>query len=200
MAAEAPPVPQDERELLLAALDYVAEVGYQRATMVELAQRTHNDVAVLHNLWEDKPTLVSLALRTHTDERQKLADIDTGTLRGDLRLLAAGVFGQPTASEAMRSIWKASATDNELLRALREIFAVPCLEPLDRILARALARGEIDENNPALALAESVLFGPLIIQELINGDQPVPELALSIVDHVLMPALTAPPAGATGTA
>ncbi|UGQ11977.1 TetR/AcrR family transcriptional regulator C-terminal ligand-binding domain-containing protein [Yinghuangia sp. ASG 101] len=187
-------MPQTEPELLQAALDYVAEVGYQRATMVELAQRTNNDVTALHSRWEDKPTLISFALRTYTDERQKLADIDTGTLRGDLRLLAVGVFGQPTASAAMDSIWKAAATDGELLRALREIFAIPGLESLDRILARALARGEIDENNPALVLAESVLFGPLIIQELINGDRPVPELALNIVDHVLMPALTAPPA------
>lgn len=193
MATDAPSV--RERELLQAALDYVAEVGYQRATLVELAQRTHSDMTALHSLWEDKPTLVSLALRTHTDEQQKLADIDTGNLRSDLRTLAVRIFEQPTASEAMRSIWQAAATDDELLQALHENFAVPGLEPLDRILARALERGEIDERNPALPLVESVLFGPLIIQELIHGDKAAPELALDVIDHVLMPALTARPAG-----
>ncbi|WP_436790945.1 TetR/AcrR family transcriptional regulator [Yinghuangia sp. YIM S10712] len=179
-----------ERELLEAALDLVAEVGYRKVTLTELAKRTKSSTATLYRQWESKPKMVTVALKARSDEQQLLAHIDTGTLRGDLRTLAVRVFGELSTSDSMISIWQAAGADEELTQALRNILIVPGLERLDRILARALERGEITDS-PALVLVDRVLFGPLMIQELMTGDKPTSELAENIVDHVLMPALTA---------
>ncbi|WP_436790857.1 TetR/AcrR family transcriptional regulator [Yinghuangia sp. YIM S10712] len=179
-----------ERELLQAALDLVAEVGYRQVTMAELAKRTKSSTATLYRQWESKPKLVSTALKRRSDEQRLLADIDTGSLRGDLRLLAVRVFGEESSSDSMISIWHAARVDPELLREVREILVVPGLESLHRIMDRAVERGEV-KNRPAMALADRVLFGSLTIQELLAGEKPTPELAENIVDHVLMPALTA---------
>ncbi|NUU25934.1 MAG: TetR/AcrR family transcriptional regulator [Streptomycetaceae bacterium] len=187
-----------ERELLQAALDLVAEVGYQQVTMAELAKRTRSSTATLYRQWESKPKMVIVALKARSDEQRLLADIDTGSLRGDLRTLAARVFDELSSSDSMLSIWHAVGGDPELMQALRDILVVPGLDSLDRILARALERGEITDS-PALALVDRVLFGPLMIQELMTGDRPTPEFAESIVDHVLMPALTASATEAAGT-
>ncbi|UGQ11504.1 TetR/AcrR family transcriptional regulator [Yinghuangia sp. ASG 101] len=197
MAAAAAGVPRKgrlsttrERELLQAALDLVAEVGYEQVTMAELAKRTKSSTATLYRQWESKPNLVIVALKTRADEQQLLADIDTGSLRGDLHALAARAFGAESSSDSMASIWHAVGTDKELLRALRTYMIVPGLESMRRILDRALHRGEI-KNSPAIALADRVLYGPLAIQELMTGDKPTPELARDIVDFMLLPALTA---------
>src|SRR5688500_7159474 len=110
-----------ERELLQAALDLVAEVGYQKVTMTELAKRTKSSTATLYRQWESKPKMVTVALKARSDEQRLLTNIDTGTLRGDLRMLAVRVFGDLSTSDSMISIWHAAGADEELAQALRDI-------------------------------------------------------------------------------
>ncbi|HSA52202.1 MAG TPA: TetR/AcrR family transcriptional regulator [Yinghuangia sp.] len=183
--------PARERELLQAALDLVAEVGYERFTMAELAKRTQSSTATLYRQWESKPKMVITALKIRNEEQGATLDFDTGSLRGDLLRLVAGVFGEPSSSKPMMSIWHAVGSDKELTRLLREILVVPGLRTLHRILQRGVERGEVT-NIAAVELADRVLFGPLMIQELISDEEPSRALTESVIDHVLLPALTAP--------
>lgn len=180
--------PARERELLQAAVDLVAELGYEQVTMAELAKRTKSSTATLYRQWESKPKMVITALKVQSDERHR--DIDTGTLRGDLRAFAAHVFGEPSSSDPMTSIWYAAGTDRELLRVVREILVLPGLVHLQRILDRAIDRGEITDPSVAALVAHG-LFGAVMINELLTGEKPRPELAETLIDKLVLPALTA---------
>jgi len=59
-----------------------SEVGYDHATVDEVARRARSSTATLYRQWDNKPTLVITALRTR--KYPPLPPIDTGDLRGDL--------------------------------------------------------------------------------------------------------------------
>src|SRR3954451_7532673 len=70
-----------ERQILDAALEVLAEVGYDRLTMDAVAHRAKASKATLYRRWNSKATLVVEALA-----RTKGVPVvpDTGDLRGDL--------------------------------------------------------------------------------------------------------------------
>ncbi|MFI5753983.1 TetR/AcrR family transcriptional regulator [Streptomyces sp. NPDC051569] len=182
--------PERERELLEATLDLVAELGYEQLTMAEVAKRTKSSTATLYRQWESKPKLVIVALKARSEARKPSREIDTGSLRDDLLEVARDAFGDRPTSDSMASVWHAIVTDRELMEALREILAAPAMEMVQRILTRAMERGEI-KDGPAAALTVQVLFGPPMIQELLTGESASLQLAEDVIHHILMPALTA---------
>ncbi|GAA3059289.1 hypothetical protein GCM10020000_47760 [Streptomyces olivoverticillatus] len=77
--------PEREAELYEAVLEILREVGYDALTMDAVAARTHSSKATLYRQWKGKPELVASALRHN--KPLSLADIDTGTVRGDLQAM-----------------------------------------------------------------------------------------------------------------
>jgi AcrR family transcriptional regulator len=73
--------PERESELYAAVLDLLREVGYDALTMDAVAARTRSSKATLYRQWGSKPELVVKALRHN--KPGGLAEIDTGSLRGD---------------------------------------------------------------------------------------------------------------------
>ena len=74
--------PEREAELYGAVLDLLREVGYDAVTMDAVAARTRSSKATLYRQWGGKAELVVRAMRSQ--KPGGIADIDTGTLRGDL--------------------------------------------------------------------------------------------------------------------
>jgi len=81
-AATRPRIEGDrEQEILDAALEVLADVGYDRLTMDAVAQAAKASKATLYRRWNSKATLVVEAL-AHTKGVPHLPD--TGNLRTDL--------------------------------------------------------------------------------------------------------------------
>lgn len=183
--------PEREGELLRITLEMVAEVGYDHVTMADVAKRTKCSTATLYRQWESKPRLVVSAWQARERERSRsLADVDTGTLRGDLMEVVDYLRDEDPAKESLLSLYSALVRDEELMRVLREVMIQPTLRDLGELCRRAVARGEIDADNRVLPLVEHMLLGPWLTEHILHGRQAPRALLESIVDAVLLPALT----------
>jgi AcrR family transcriptional regulator len=169
-----------ERELLQAAWDELAEVGYANLTMEGVAARAHTGKQVLYRRWRGRADLVIAAVREHTGS---IADHvpDTGSLRGDVLAVLDW-----TAKR-----WRdfGASTVHGLLAELPDIDPSAFLimeDVMAAILKRAAARGEIAtaDLNPRVATLPS----SLIRHEMLLSNQPATERTrIEIVDEVFLP-------------
>ncbi|MBC2876069.1 MULTISPECIES: TetR/AcrR family transcriptional regulator [Streptomyces] len=181
--------PEREAELYEAVLEILREVGYEALTMDAVAARTRSSKATLYRQWKGKPELVASALR-HT-KPLKVDDIDTGTLRGDLVALTACADPAQMERDAalMRGLGHAVHCNPDLHRALRELLVEPEKAALRRLLDRAVARGELAPDTPAMEFVAHILLGAFITRPLVE-DRPADAAYLArFIDAVVLPAL-----------
>ncbi|MEV0258711.1 TetR/AcrR family transcriptional regulator [Streptomyces sp. NPDC050732] len=181
--------PEREAELYEAVLDLLREVGYDALTMDAVAARTRSSKATLYRQWGSKPELIAKALRHN--KPTSLAEIDTGSLRGDLYEMVARSDDCQMEKDAalMRGLFHAVHDNPELHQALRNLLIEPELTGLNDLLRRAVDRGEIAADNPALKFAVHMMVGAFVARDLIE-DRPVDRAFLaSYVDAVILPAL-----------
>src|SRR5690606_37886996 len=137
-------------ELYRAVLDLLREVGYDAVTMDAVAARTRSSKATLYRQWGGKAELVAKAMRSQ--KPGSIAGIDTGSLRGDLRAIVGRgddcVMEQNVA--LMRALSMAAHQNDDLRQAFKELLVEPEMNEFDRIIRRAVDRGEISPGNPAL--------------------------------------------------
>ncbi len=181
--------PEREAELYEAVLDLLREVGYDALTMDAVAARTRSSKATLYRQWGSKPELVAKALRHN--KPASLSDIDTGSLRGDLHEMVARSDDCQMERDAalMRGLSHAVHDNPELHQALRNLLIEPELTGLNALLRRAVERGEVAADNPALEYVVHMMVGGFVARDLIE-DRPVDRAFLaSYVDAVILPAL-----------
>ncbi|MFF8645920.1 MULTISPECIES: TetR/AcrR family transcriptional regulator [unclassified Streptomyces] len=181
--------PEREAELYEAVLDLLREVGYDALTMDAVAARTRSSKATLYRQWGSKPELVAKALRHN--KPASLADIDTGSLRGDLNEMVARSDDCQMEKDAalMRGLFHAVHENPELHQALRNLLIEPELTGLNALLRRAVERGEVAADNPALEYVVHMMVGGFVARDLIE-DRPVDQAFLaSYLDAVVLPAL-----------
>ncbi|MDT7844740.1 TetR/AcrR family transcriptional regulator [Streptomyces justiciae] len=183
--------PEREKELYEAVLDLLREVGYESLTMEAVATRTRCSKATLYRQWAGKPELVAQALR-HT-KGKAVGDIDTGSLQGDFHEVVSRMDDEELRKETalMRGLIHAVHTDPDLLRALRDLIVDPDPTGLEAILLRAVSRGEVHPDCPALAYVPHVLVGALMARPLVANQPPDREFLLGYMDAVVLPSLTA---------
>ncbi|WP_351233552.1 TetR/AcrR family transcriptional regulator [Streptomyces sp. NPDC002133] len=183
--------PEREAELYEAVLDLLREVGYDALTMDAIAARTRSSKATLYRQWGSKPELVAVSLR-HS-KPVDVSQIDTGSLRGDfLEMVSQTDDCQMERDTAlMRGLARAVHENDDLLQALRELFIEPEMTGLDAMLQRAIDRGEISADNPAVKFVSHMLVGAFVAHPLIK-DQPMSQGFLrDYIDAVVLPALGA---------
>ncbi|MEU9027232.1 TetR/AcrR family transcriptional regulator [Streptomyces sp. NPDC048383] len=181
--------PEREQEFYDAVLDALREHGYEALTMEGVAARASCGKSTLYRQWRTKPQLVAAALRASRTDRT-LAGVDTGTLVGDLReaaRIAAGTSGRDT--RLSQALGHAVLSDEELQRALREALVEPELTAFDAIVARAVARGEIRADHPAVEFLPAQLMGVLRIRPVLEGRYADADYLVRFVDAALLPAL-----------
>ncbi len=118
-AAARPRVEGDrEQEILDAALEVLADVGYDRLTMDAVAQRAKASKATLYRRWNSKAKLVVEALA-----RTKSVPLvpDTGDLRSDLLTAFCGMGGltEHETTATLGAVMTAVSTDREFAREFR---------------------------------------------------------------------------------
>lgn len=184
--------PEREAELYTAVLDLLREVGYDALTMDAVAARTRSSKATLYRQWGGKPELVAKAIRH--DKPGDLSDIDTGSLRGDLHAATAreddGTMQRNAA--LMRGLFMAVHGNPDLLRAFRELLIEPEMEEFHRMVRRAVDRGEVRADCPALDYVVHMLIGAFATRTLIDDRPPTQRFLISYIDAVVLPALGVP--------
>ncbi|WP_330458332.1 TetR/AcrR family transcriptional regulator [Streptomyces sp. NBC_00820] len=181
--------PEREAELYEAVLDLLREVGYDALTMDAVAARTRSSKATLYRQWGGKAELVAKAIR-HT-KPGSIADVDTGSLRGDFHALATREddCAMEQNQALMRGLAMATHTNPDLLEAFREQLVEPETVELRRVLQRAVDRGEVDPDNPALRFVVHMMIGAFATRALIDGRPPTQAFLRSYIDAVVLPAL-----------
>ncbi|MFC8370392.1 MULTISPECIES: TetR/AcrR family transcriptional regulator [unclassified Streptomyces] len=181
--------PEREAELYGAVLALLREVGYDAVTMDAVAARTRSSKATLYRQWGGKAELVVRAMRSQ--KPGGIADIDTGTLRGDLHAIVGReddcVMEQNAA--LMRALAMAVHMNDDLRQAFKELLVEPEMEEFRRMIRRAVDRGEISPDNPALDYMVHMLVGAFATRTLIDDLPPTREFLTSYIDAVVLPAL-----------
>ncbi len=151
--------PEREAELYEAVLDLLREVGYDALTMDAVAARTRSSKATLYRQWGGKAQLVVKALR-HS-KRGHPEDIDTGSLRGDLHALVAVEDDCTMAqnSALMRGIAMAIHHNEDLRDAFKEQIVDVEIVSGRRMLQRAIDRGEVRPDCPAIDFMVHMMVG-----------------------------------------
>ncbi|QDI70633.1 TetR family transcriptional regulator [Streptomyces calvus] len=184
--------PECEAELYAAVLDLLREVGYDAVTMDAVAARTRSSKATLYRQWGGKAELVVRAMRSQ--KPGGLADIDTGSLRGDLHAIAVREDDCAMEQNAalMRALAMAVHTNDDLRQAFKELLVEPEMEEFRRMVRRAVDRGEVRPDNPALEYLVHMLVGAFATRTLIDDLPPTRDFLLSYIDAVVLPALGVP--------
>ncbi|MFI9806330.1 TetR/AcrR family transcriptional regulator [Streptomyces sp. NPDC052301] len=183
--------PEREAELYEAVLDLLREVGYDALTMDAVAARTRSSKATLYRQWGGKAELVAKAVRHN--KPGPVDDVDTGSLRGDLHALTlrADDCEMEQNSALMRGLAMATHSNPDLLRAFREHLIEPEMAEFRRVLHRAIDRGEVRADNPALEFVMHMMIGAFAARTMIDEQPPTQGFLLSYIDAVVLPALGA---------
>lgn len=186
--------PEREAELYEAVLDLLREVGYDALTMDAVAARTRSSKATLYRQWGGKAELVAKAVR-HSKPGGSLDGIDTGSLRGDLHALTlrSDDCEMEQNSALMRGLAMAVHSNPDLLQAFREHLIEPELAEFRRVVQRAIDRGEVREDNPAIGYIMHMLLGAFAARTMIDERPPTQAFLLSYIDAVVLPALGVSP-------
>ncbi|GAA3230978.1 TetR/AcrR family transcriptional regulator [Streptomyces sp. XM83C] len=186
--------PEREAELYEAVLDLLREVGYDALTMDAVAARTRSSKATLYRQWGGKAELVAKAVR-HNKPGGSFDSIDTGTLRGDLYALTrrSDDCEMEQSSALMRALAMAVHTNPDLLTAFREHLVEPETAELRRMVQRAIDRGEVRADNPAIGFLMHMMVGAFAARTMIDERPPTQEFLLSYIDAVVLPALGVQP-------
>lgn len=177
--------------ILTATLEALAEDGYDRVTLDDVARRAHASKATIYRRWTSKADLVTDAIALL---RPPPAAVDTGSLAGDLHALYAELTGpDPLQTKVTTGVATALRHHPDLMAAFEERFSRPRQVAVRAILERAVARGEAAADCDAELLGG--LVPALLLCRLLFTSQPVDDAYLRrIIDTAVLPLAAGPSA------
>jgi AcrR family transcriptional regulator len=161
LAPGRPRDPQVDRRIAQAALDLFADAGWAGFSMEAVARRAVVGKASLYLRWTSKEALLADAV---TWRLGRVADVDTGTLRGDLVELATQVldiYAGDTGRAAMRLTLEAASIPGmaEHGAAMRQAQA----RAAKAIVRRGIRRGEAAPGTSAALLLNTLTGGAMML-------------------------------------
>jgi AcrR family transcriptional regulator len=182
-------------EILRAALDELAESGYERMTMDAIAARARTGKATIYRRWPSKAQLVVDAIASTGDKSITVADIpDTGSLRGDLLALADVGLRQENSGKLriLAGLISALPRNPDLAAIVGERLVTPRTTLMRELLERAVARGEV---APGRDLGMLALTGPAmtVYRVMITNGPMDRAFYAAMVDEILLPMATGKP-------
>ena len=177
-------------EILDAAIEVLAESGFDGMTIDMVAARAKAGKATIYRRWPSKADLVLDAVAC-----MKAADLaperlpDTGTLRGDLvaMIRPRSIEEGERKLRIMGGLFGMISTSPELATAVHEAILEPRLAVNRLFLRRAVDRGEISADRDIELLAR-VASGMAAFRMLVEQKPLDAEYLTSLIDHVILPA------------
>jgi len=176
-------------EILEAALDVLAETGYDGMTIDMVAARAKAGKATLYRRWSSKGELVIDAVAC-----MKTIDFDalpdTGTLRGDLvaMIKSPSMVDAQRKMKVMTGLLSMISRDPELADAAYTAIIEPRALANRVLLDRAVARGEIAQNLDLERIAHlsqaMATYRTTVLREPVDRD-----FLIWVIDGVVLPAV-----------
>jgi AcrR family transcriptional regulator len=182
-------------EILEAALDVLAETGYDGMTIDMVAARAKAGKATLYRRWSSKGELVIDAVACmKTIDFEALPD--TGTLRGDLvaMIKSPSMVDAQRKMKVMTGLLSMISRDSELadtaFTAIIEPRAVANRMLLDRAVARGEIASDLDLDRIAHISQAMATYRTTVLRTPVDRD-----FLLWVIDGVVLPAVGLTPAG-----
>jgi AcrR family transcriptional regulator len=177
-----------EDEILEATVRVLADVGYDRLTMDQVAAEAHASKATLYRRWDDKASLVVDAV-SRAKGLPEAQPPDTGSLRGDLLSVFCGPAGvtERLPMSVQAGLLTALHTDADLSVAWRERFLAPRMAVATDIFRRARDRGEVSPDAD-LDVLQTVLPSMCAFRRTVLGHDVDADFVASVIDTVVLPA------------
>jgi AcrR family transcriptional regulator len=172
--------PEVDRRIAQAALDLFADAGWAGFAMEAVARRAGVGKASLYLRWSSKEALLTDAV---TLRLARVADVDTGTLHGDLVELATQmleIYAGDTSRAALRLGLEAAAIPGvaEHYEAMRRAQT----RAARALVRRGLDRGELAPGTSVTLLLDT-LVGGAMMHALSTPPDKRPDLARNIGTH-----------------
>ncbi len=186
--------PSRDAAILEATFDGLADVGYDRLSMDDIAARAHVGKAAIYRRWRSKAEVAVAAMIWWREQIGAVVVPDTGSLRGDVDAIVAMVpdfeEGDRGTLGVLLGLANAARHDPELAAAIRDHALARSRKSFSEVLDRAVARGEIPPGRD-LTLVPDVLHGMNALR-LVTG-QPIDKPYIRrVFDDVILPLVTAP--------
>ncbi|EIC08130.1 hypothetical protein HMPREF1529_02378 [Microbacterium sp. oral taxon 186 str. F0373] len=176
-------------EILSAALDILAEKGYERMTVDMVATRARAGKATLYRRWPSKAELVIEAVACMKSGSP--AELpDTGSLRGDLiaNIKAPVMKDGERKLRIMAGMVSLMSESPEFADAARAVIVEPRAAALRVLIQRAIDRGEVSADVD-VALVAQVIPAMTAYKTLMLGTAVDRDYIIALVDEVLLPSL-----------
>jgi AcrR family transcriptional regulator len=170
--------------ILLAAIQLLAEVGYARVTVAEVARRAGVSKPAIYRRWSEKSQLIVEAMVTQMPTR---LPPDTGSTAGDLLAVTQQLRTTLTKTPLGRvlpGLVAEMAADPVMAASYRELIIRPTRMLWRAAVEAGIARGDLVADTD-VELVLDVLAGPMYVRVLITGDPIEPDYARAGVDLVL---------------
>jgi AcrR family transcriptional regulator len=178
-------------EILAAAIEVLAETGYDGMTIDMVAARAKAGKATLYRRWSSKAELVIDAVACMKRGDIDLANLpDTGTLRGDLVAMIKphAIEDGERKLQIMAGLMSMLSRDPGLAEAVNAAIVEPRAAVNRVLMRRAADRGEIsadcDIETLALIAPSMAAYRVLVLKKPVNR-----EFLISLIDGVLLPAV-----------
>lgn len=180
--------------ILDAALAGVAEQGYDRLSMDDIASRAGVGKAAIYRRWPSKAVVVADAI---AHWRRRLGPVEppnTGSLRGDIEALVAAVpdFDHADIQTIRVVVGVATAAMHNpvLAAALDDLVLSPPRHVIRAMLDQAVARGEIPAGRD-LSLIPDVALGLNVVRVITR--RPIDRVYVRrVLEDVIVPLAGAP--------
>lgn len=180
--------------ILDAALQGLADRGYDQMTMDDVAARARVGKAAIYRRWPSKATVVADAIAHWRRSIGSVQPPNTGSLRGDIDALIAAV---PDLDESelgtMRmvvGVASAAARDPVLAAALDELVLSQPRRMIGVVLDNAVARGEIPAGRDLALIADAALG--LNVLRALTG-RPIDRVFVRrVLEDVILPLASGP--------
>lgn len=189
-----------DQRIIRAALELLAEDGFEALTMERTAVRAGVAKATVYRRWAAKTDLAVDALRTLDDGPVSVPPGTEPTLRAELLGVLAAATGCSDVQRHAVSMALAEGARRHpvLAEAFQRQVVDMYLTTLRDIVTRAAARGEISAEKRDRLLDDDALeitTGPALAlyRFLADGRAPGPEYVEKIVDRVVLPLMTRSP-------
>jgi AcrR family transcriptional regulator len=177
--------PKLDRAILDAALDLLAEEGYEHMSMESVAQRAGVGKPTIYRRWPSKEAMVIDALASLGDAIVMPA---TGSARARTTALVEQMWARAARAHSDRTTLLSHLVGEihrspELREAVRRTFIADRRRQVMAVIADGIETGELAPDTDVAVVADLIL-SPLLARKLVTGGAISTSVGRSIVDTV----------------